>query len=207
VAGLRGGSREAGAGDGERASGGLRRRHVLSVDDGPFRKFHDLDAPIIGVITAGRGFVEGILTTRFPVDGDAAAETLARWIEASRFKPVLRAVLVNGITIAGLAVVDIAELSRRLGLPVISVVRRCPESSDLIEALRAAGLEDRIPIVERSGPFHPFRGVHFTAAGIDPALAAGILEAEEGRSHLPEGIRLAHIIGQGIILGESRGRA
>jgi hypothetical protein len=206
VAGATGRARKREDDEGESARSAPPRRHVLSIDDGPFRKFHDGNALIIGIITAGEGLVEGVLTTRFPVDGAAAAEALARWIAASRFKPVLRAVLVNGITIAGLGVVDIAELGRRLGLPVISVLRRCPGSSDLIEALRAAGLEDRIPIVERSGPFHRFRGIHFTAAGIEPADAAGILEAEAGRSHLPEGIRLAHIIGQGIVLGESHGR-
>ncbi len=188
------------------SSGAPARRHVLSIDDGPFRKFADPDALVVGVVTAGAGLVEGVLSTRLPVDGEGATERLAGWIAATRFRPVLRALLINGITIAGLSVIDIHDLSARTRLPVISVVRRSPVGSDLADALRAARLADRIPIVDRAGPPHRFGRVHFTCAGIEPGKAEEILRAEAGKSSLPEGIRLAHIIAQGIVLGESRGR-
>jgi uncharacterized protein len=184
----------------------LARRHVLSIDDAPFRKFRDADVLVVGVVTAGKGLIEGILTTRLPVDGPSATEHLAAWVSATRFRPVLRALIINGITIAGLSVVDGADLARRTGLPVICVNRKAPSNTDLIGALRTAGFPDRIPIVERSGQSRPHGGVHVASWGIEPGEAAEILDAEAGRSRLPEGIRIAHIIGQGMVLGESRGR-
>lgn len=182
------------------------RRHVLSIDDGPFEKFVDRDALIVGVVTAGKDLVEGVLTTRLPIDVEEATERLSEWVNGSRFRPVLRAIILNGITIAGLSVIDLPKLSRLTGLPVISVNRRPPENEDLANALRTAGFPGRIPLLDRAGPSHPFGPVHLSAVGMDLEGAKGILRAEAGRSHLPEGIRLAHIIAQGIVLGESKGR-
>ncbi|MGH9362691.1 MAG: DUF99 family protein, partial [Thermoanaerobaculia bacterium] len=88
------------------------RRHVLSIDDGPFHKFRDREALVVGVVTAGKDLVEGVLANRVPVDGADIAARLAGWIVHSRFRPVLRALLLNGITIAGLSVIDLEELSR-----------------------------------------------------------------------------------------------
>ncbi len=183
------------------------RRHVLSVDDGPFKKFEEREVLVVGVVTAGKDLVEGVLTTRIPADGDGAAERLAAWINGTRFHPVLRALFLNGITIAGLSVIDLPELSRRVGLPVIAVNRKPPTNEDISGALIAAGFPERIPLLARAGPPHAFGQVHFSAAGVEPGEARKLLEAEAGRSHLPEGLRLAHIIAQGIVLGESRGRA
>ncbi len=182
------------------------RRHVLSIDDGPFEKHADREVLVVGVVTAGKDLVEGILTTRIPVDGDGIAERLAVWIGASRFRPSLRAILLNGITIAGLSVVDLPELGRRTRLPVISVHRKPPRDREVIDALLAAGFPERIAVLERAGPSHPAGAIHFAAAGVEPDDARRVLQAEAGRSHLPEGLRLAHIIAQGIVLGESKGR-
>ncbi len=183
------------------------RRHVLSIDDGPFDKYRDREALLVGVVTAGGDLVEGVLTTRVPVDGDRITERMAEWTARSRFRPVLRAVLINGLTTAGLSVVDLTELSRLLDLPAISVQRRPPRSAEVLRALEAAGLPERGALLERAGPSHLAGEVSFFCAGVDPAAARAIIEAESGRSNLPEGLRLAHIIAQGLVLGESRGRA
>ena len=182
------------------------RRHVLSIDDGPFKKFRDTEALLVGVITAGKDLVEGLVTTRVAVDGEGITDRLAAWIGGSRFRPVLRAVLLNGITLAGLSVVDLPELSRRTGLPIIAVHRRPPQDGDITRALWAAGFPDRVPLLERAGPSHPIGRIHFTCAGATPEEARAVLLAENGRSNLPEGLRLAHLIAQGLVLGESKGR-
>jgi uncharacterized protein len=182
------------------------RGHVLSIDDGPFDKYVDREALVVGVVTAGRDLVEGVLSLRIPVDGEGITERLSGWIEASRFRPSLRSVMFSGITIAGLSVIDIEDLSRRSGLPVIAVHRKPPRDDEIIVALRTAGFPERIPILERVGPAHIAGRIHFTAAGIRPEDARRIIEAEAGRSNLPEGLRLAHLIAQGIVRGESKGR-
>jgi len=182
------------------------RRHIISIDDGPFDKYRDRQVLAVGIVTAGKDLVEGILTTRIPVDGEEVTGRIASWITSSRFRPVLRALLLNGITIAGLSVFDLPELSGRTGLPVIAVNRRPPRNSEITSALVSAGFPGRIPLLDRAGPSHPFGSIHFRCAGMKPDEAREILEAESGRSHLPEGLRLAHIIAQGVVLGESRGR-
>lgn len=181
-------------------------QHIIGIDDGPLRKFEDPDVLVVGVVMAGRERVEGVLTTRLSIDGDGVTEKLAAWIGASRFQPILRAILFDGITIAGLSIIDLPHLGERTGLPVIAVTRRPPSAENLEAALRAAELEDRIPLIERAGPAHRWRRIHFECAGIDAAGARGILEEQSGRSHLPEAVRLAHLIAGGVTLGESRGR-
>src|SRR5262245_22658136 len=133
---------------------GETRSHVLSIDDGPFDKYVDRDTLVVGVVTAGKDLVEGVISMRIPVDGEGITERLAGWIEASRFRPSLRSVMFSGITIAGLSIIDIEDLSRRSGLPVIAVQRKPPRDDEIIAALRTAGFPERIPILERSGPAH-----------------------------------------------------
>ena len=184
-----------------------RRRHILSIDDAPFDKYRDPEAWVVGVITAGPGLLEGVLTTRLRVDGEGATEALAGWIRKSRFYPSVRAVFLEGITIAGLSVVDLPGLHARTRLPVISVDRKLPRPGRLEKTLEKLGWEDRIPAVRAAAPFHPFEGIFFTCAGTTPEEARNLLAENRGRSRLPEGIRLAHLVGQALVLGESRGRA
>ncbi len=184
-----------------------RRQHILSIDDAPFDKFREKEVWAIGVVTAGEGLVEGVLTTRLPVDGGAVTELLAGWIRRSRFFPSLRAVFLEGITIAGLSVVDLPALARTIRLPVVSVDRKLPAKGRLEATLLKLGLDDRIDAVRAAGPFHSFDGIHFTCAGAAPDEARRLLDQGRGRSRLPEGIRIAHLIGQALVLGESKGRA
>ena len=186
---------------------GARRQHLLSIDDAPFDKFRDREALLVGVVTAGPSLLEGVLTTRAPIDGDGITRRLAAWASGSRFFPSLRAILVEGITIAGLSVIDIALLGEETGLPVISVDRKAPPAGRLEATLRRLGFEDRVRSVEAAGPLHAAGSLRFACAGISPERAREVIERERGRSRLPEGIRMAHLIGQALVLGESKGRA
>ena len=188
------------------AAGRVRRQHTLAIDDAPFDKHRDHEAWVVGVVTAGGGLVEGVMTTRVPVDGGDVTERLAQWILASRFRPSLRAVLFEGITIAGLSVIDIAELSSRLALPVISVDRRRPEPGKLETTLAMLDMAERISAIRGAGALRPFRQVFYASAGASQEASEAILEQNAGRSYVPEGLRLAHLIGQAIARGESRGR-
>jgi hypothetical protein len=182
-----------------------RRQHTLSIDDAPFDKFREKEVLLVGVVTAGGGLVEGVMTTRVPVDGDAITERLARWVLESRFRPSLRSIVVGGITMAGLAVIDLPLLHRATGLAVIAVERKVPEPGRLQRTLRQLGFNDRLAAVAAAGEFQPFGNIVFTCAGVTPEAAREILEQNQGRSRLPEGLRLAHLLGQGIVLGESKG--
>ncbi len=183
------------------------RPHVFGIDDGPFDKTVDDNVPLVGVMTEGADLVEAVAVTEFPLDGDGAAEFLAEWVLGLRFASALHAVVFGGITIAGLAIIDIEALARRLGLPVMIVNRRLPENEPVIQALRAAGLTERIPIVEKCpAAWRVSDGLYVTSVGASRDETERILEAARNKSQLPEPLRLAHLIGSAIVKGQSRGR-
>ena len=186
---------------------GKLRPHILGIDDAPFRKSQTQEVPIIGVMMEGATLVEVIALGAFPVDGEGATEYLAQWISGLRLFPTLQAVVLGGITIAGLGIIDLASLSKYLELPVIAVTRQAPASSQLSRALKAAGLSERLPILERIPSAHQLdKGLYMKAAGTDLKEAAAIVRATLNKSQMPEPLRIAHLIGAALVFGESKGR-
>jgi endonuclease V-like protein UPF0215 family len=184
-----------------------RRPHLLGVDDGPFEKRQAEPVPLVAVMMEGADLVEGVAVRRFPVDGEGATEFLADWLRGLRAHASAQGVVLGGITLAGLAVVDVEELSRRLERPVLVVTRRAPEDAQLVAALRAAGLAERVPLVERSPRAVRLEdGLYLAFAGADRAAASALARATLGKGNLPEPLRVAHLVARAIVTGESRGR-
>jgi endonuclease V-like protein UPF0215 family len=183
------------------------RPHVLGVDDAPFDKRQPGPVPIIGVAMEGNDLIESVALGEFPVDGDGATEYLATWIAGLRARPMIQAIILGGVTIAGLGIIDISTLAERLGLAVLVVTRHNPARSELDSALRAAGLLDRLGVLERIPPAYGLgEGLYLAHAGVTRVEAERLLVATLGKSKLPEPLRVAHLIGQAIVLRESRGR-
>ena len=185
------------------------RPHVLGIDDGPFEKHASDAVPIVGVMMEGADLVEAVARTDFPVDGDGVTAFLGDWVEGLRCRPALQGVLFGGITIAGLAVLDVEALAKRLGVPVVVVNRRDPANHRLAHALESAGLAERLAIVERTPAAFPLEGgrLYVAAAGCDRAAATALVTATRRKSDLPEPVRIAHLVARAILTGESRGRA
>jgi len=153
------------------------RPHVLGIDDGPFVKHVTEKTLIVGVKMEGADLVEAVATSEFPVDGAEVTAFLGGWIEGLRFRPSLQCVLFGGITIAGLCVVDIEELSARLGLPIVIANRKLPSNAPLLRALESAGLSARIPVVDRAPlPFSVSEGLFAAQAGADPEWVVKLLQ-------------------------------
>ena len=185
------------------------RPHVLGIDDGPFDKFERAPGPVtlVGVMMEGSDLVEGVAVTAFPIDGADLTSFLAEWVGGLRLRPSLQAVMLNGITMAGLCVVDIEALAERLDAPVIVVNRRPPLDRALCRALESAGLADRIPLVRRAPRAHALPdGLFAATAGVATQRVAPLVAATRSKSLLPEPLRLAHMIARAIVMGESRGR-
>jgi endonuclease V-like protein UPF0215 family len=183
------------------------RPHLLGVDDAPFEKRQGSPVPIIGVVMEGADRIESVALGRFPVDGEEVTAYLAGWIAGLRTRPALQGVILGGITVAGLAVVDVTALAERLRLPVLVVTRRNPVGSDLADALRAAGLDRRLPVLERvPRAFGVGEGLYLAHAGASRPEAERLVLSCLAKSRLPEPLRVAHLIGQAMVLGESRGR-
>lgn len=184
------------------------RPHVLGVDDGPFEKFAPgAEAPLVGVMMEGADLVEAVALTRFPVDGEGATSFLADWIESLRFRPALHAVFFGGITLAGLALLEPEALALRLGIPVLVLNRKPPRDEGLRDALRAAGLVDRIALLERAPVAFAHGDLHLSVSGASREEALALLACTRRKAVLPEPLRIAHLVARAVATGESRGRA
>jgi endonuclease V-like protein UPF0215 family len=180
---------------------------VLGIDDGPFEKGQSGTVPVVAVMMEGADLVESVAVSAFPVDGDGATGFLADWVGSLRSNAALHGVVLGGITLAGLGVVDMPRLALELGLPVLAVTRQDSSTSQLASAVRAAGLPDRLDSIVRAPPSVVIdAGLHAALAGISPADARLLLRATIRKGHMPEPLRLAHLIARALVLGESKGR-
>jgi len=183
------------------------RPHLLGIDDGPFDKRTSRSVPVVGVMMEGPDLVEALAVTSFPVDGEGVADFLVAWVAGLRFRPALQGIVLGGLTIAGLAVVDVERLASGLDLPVLVVNRREPTDHKLLAALESAGLGARREILARAPRSHPVGDRLFVAAcGLDPGEAAAAVRASRNKSEVPEPLRLAHLVATALARGESRGR-
>ena len=192
------------------ASSGRARQalsHVVGFDDAPFARAHRGDVPVVGAVFAGLR-LEGILYGRVRRDGANATRNLARLVARSKFAPQLQLVLLQGIALAGFNVIDLGELHRRLGLPVLVVARRVPRLEKIRSALlaRVPGGARKWRLIERLGPMEPMAGVFVQRFGLTPADAERVVRRLAVHSHIPEPLRCAHLIAGALATGQSRGR-
>lgn len=181
----------------------------LGVDDSPFT-FDDEEVRIVGVVTRGASYAEGVLSGHVKVDGSEATARLIELILESRFHPMLRAIFLNGVTLGGFNVLDLQELHQKTSVPVVSVVRKEPDYAKSESALRKhfADPRARIALLARQRPVATKNGaftVWCVARGIDPKDLPSVLESATVRGAVPEPVRLAHVIASGIARGHSRG--
>jgi len=180
---------------------------VIGIDDTSFDKFKDRQTRAIGVIFRGGNFLDGVVSVVVRVDGDDSTEKLARMVNSCKFKPQLRCIMLDGIAVGGFNVVDIHALSEKTKLPVIVVVRDYPDFSKIFAALKKLGFYSKRKLMEKAGKPIRMGKVYVQLCGITEEKAKEILEITCTRSYLPEPIRVAHLIGQGIVYGQSKGRA
>ena len=80
--------------------------------------------------------MDGVLRSDITRDGLDATEVISTMIKNSRHYSQLRVVMLDGITYGGFNVVDIEELYRETGLPVIVVMRAYPDFEKIRADLR-----------------------------------------------------------------------
>ena len=122
---------------------------ILGLDDAPHVGRRVM---VVGTVFRGGEFMEGAISCHVEHDGNDATEVLANTICSSRFHPQLRAVLTDGLTLAGFNVLDLTELANRTALPVISVMRDRPDMTSIEKALaNLPGGESRLNTLLRAG--------------------------------------------------------
>ncbi len=191
---------------------------VLGVDDGPF-SFSDATVPVIGVVVR-KGYIDAVLKTQVDVDGNNATSAIASLMGGTGYTGKLEAVMLDGACLGGFNVVDIEELNRLSGVPVITVTRDRPDMAAIREALEMLGRtpkygrkpipdwKERLGLLERTRLVEVKTGarpIHIGFAGLDEPEAKGIVTASTVRGSIPEPVRLAHLIARALVSGKSRG--
>jgi hypothetical protein len=175
---------------------------VLGIDDSPFTG-RDERVLVVGVVWRS-GVVEGVLSTYVKRDGLDSTAKLEGMVKKSKFRPQIRMIALHGATLAGFNIVDIRKLSESLAIPVVAVTKRKPHSARVKKALKNfKDWKKRWELIESAGPAFGAGGLYAHIAGIGKEDARRFLSSFEG---MPEPVRLAHIIGSGIVRGESHGK-
>jgi hypothetical protein len=180
---------------------------VIGIDDAPFNKFGKGNVLVIGVVFRGGLMLDGILSTKVRIDGNNSTKKLAEMITNSKFRPQLQCIFLDGIALGGFNVVDIKELHKKTGLPIIVVVRHKPDIETIKRTLVKINKENKIRLIEKAGEVVRINNVYVQLKGISKERAKEILDIACTRSHIPEPLRIAHLIASGVVRGESRGKA
>jgi len=182
---------------------------ILAIDDSALLGERIM---IVGVVFRGGNWMDGVLRAEVTRDGMDATDVIAEMVTATRHYQQIRVIMLDGVTYGGFNVVDITELQRRTCLPVIVVMRAEPDMGRIRRALQNlpdadrrwqsilnAGAIVKIDVHEGS--------LYIQCAGIEIMDARKIVQLATTHSHIPEPLRIAHLIATGIVCGESRGRA
>ncbi len=184
---------------------------ILGIDDSPF-KFGDEDSLVIGALVRTPNYLEAVMRTRAEVDGTDSTDRLIELIQGSRYKDQIKAVMIDGIALAGFNVIDLERLHESISVPVLTITRDRPDFKEIESALKKhfADWKDRLGLMTRLD-LKQIRTEH------NPLFACGIgLEWPEFeelarlatvKGALPEPLRIAHLISSALVSGESKGRS
>ncbi len=188
--------------------------NVVGFDDAPFHPEDRGDVRLVGIVCS-RTRMDGVLSGRVRRDGRNSTVRMIELVRTSQFRAHVRAVLLQGIAVAGFNVVDVHALHAGLGVPVITVARRMPRMARIKDALfgHAKGAERKWALICAAGPMEavdvgPEPGsVYVQRVGIGLDETRELLRATTLHGNLPEPLRLAHLVAGGVTTGKSRGRA
>lgn len=176
---------------------------VIGVDDAAFTR-RSRRAFVVCVAMSLPHLVEGVELTAVSVDGDDATRGLIAVLGRSPFLRGARAILVDGVAVAGFNLIDLASLARHLERPVISVTPKPPEYDRIRAALRKYFPREfarRWALVRAPRLFRVSVGgrpLWAAAVGCTRSDATTIVERSVVNGRWPEPLRLAHLIGHAL---------
>ncbi|MCL4296974.1 MAG: DUF99 family protein [Anaerolineae bacterium] len=184
-----------------------RFSNLIGFDDAPFS--HDYTGPVkvVGTVFTGL-YLTGVVIGEVEKDGTDAAEKLARLVAESRFAEHIQLVMLQGIALAGFNVVDVFDLHRQLEMPILVVSRRLPDLAAIQQALmQVRGGEQKWAFIEKLGASEPAGHVYVQRAGLTLEEARATITRFTLHGHIPEPLRVAHLIAGALVNGQSHGRA
>lgn len=117
-------------------------------------------------------------------------------------------VMLSGVSFGGFNIVDLKLLARKVGRPVIAVIRERPNNKAVRDALRKHfdDWRERWRMVKNAGRLYSCKPMadepklYFEVGGCSPASARRIIASSSTVSRLPEPIRVAGILAKGLRL-------
>jgi len=189
--------------------GAVPRRisNIIGIDDAPFTR-RDRRVALIGAVFS-RTRLDGVVIRHVHRDGADATQQILSMVGSTPFAEHIRAVLLQGITVAGFNVIDVHELHQTCGLPVLVVARRRPNLQRVRSALLSHVSDGarKWSLIERAGPSEPLAGVFVQRVGLQTSAAERLLRELTVHGALPEALRIAHLIAGAVGSGTSHGRA
>ena len=162
---------------------------------------------VAGVVCSGVRF-EGMLWGQIAKDGMDATEALVSMFNESKFAAQVHLMLLDGLTFAGCDVIDLPRLAEQTGVPTAAVMRRQPDMErfrQVVDSLPES--EERWRRVQAAGEIHQHSHFFYQVAGGDVKTIGRALVRLTDQGKVPEALRLAHLIGSAVMLGESGRRA
>ena len=186
-----------------------QKSKILGIADAPFRR-GDTISKLVSVLVSHDFHIEAINVHEIEVDGSDAEDAMLS-LSTSPHGIAAGIIMTHGITFAGFNIIDPARLSERLVRPVISVTRRKPDTEAMLSAIRKhsyspdkeAILVNTIPIRFEIGDGKFLYGNYH---GLTMREAQNIVKKSIMRGNMPEPVRIAHLMGEAIVLGKTKNR-
>jgi len=184
---------------------------VMGIDDSPF-KFGAGNALVVGVLVRVPNYVEGVMRTEVVVDGTDSTEKIVEMVLKSRYREQIKAILIDGIALAGFNIIDMERMNAELGIPVLTLTRDKPDLEKMKSALMKHfdDWKQRYALIAK----HKLREIatehkplYASGLGLDWAEFEEIVRLSTVRGVVPEPLRMAHLIASAITRGESYGRS
>ena len=102
---------------------------------------------------------------------------------------------------------QIEKLSKKTGIPVVTIIRRKPDVARIKEVLNKLNQKGKLVLLDKAGSVVKIGHIYAQPVGINIEKLKEILKLVCTRSNIPEPLRLAHLIASGVVKGESVGRA
>lgn len=184
---------------------------VLGIDDSALIRERIL---IVGAFFRGGEWLEGVLRSEITRDGMDGTDVIIEMVKNTKHYPQIRVIMLDGVTYGGFNPIDIVRVYEQTGIPVIVIMRDCPDFGKIESALMyLSHPEERLEIIRKAGRIVKVvtkdvsNPVYMQWAGIDKDDARSIVKLTATRSNIPEPLRVAHLIATGIVCGESKGKA
>ena len=180
---------------------------TIGIDDAAFKRESSDRTFVFGVIMRGYSLVEGILRTEIKIDGLDATKKIGEMIMKSKFPNQLKAIILGSSTIAAFNIVDLRKLFKYTSIPVMVVLSHRPKDKEVKKALsHLKDWKERYEILKFNPPL---RSIDFiNQAGRNCKMYVQHIGFKENKdikellhfttytSSIPEGLRLADMIGQ-----------